>query len=223
MFDKAVRLCPYYNASRAIPEMAAAKWITVNTSLLRIAIARTDRENTRGLSLQLRHNGRDGASNHQPHGCLLNRLFRCGSKKTSKPRVTGLCARNSPVTDEFPAQKASNAENVSIWWRHHGTWLTLRGQMPLYTMLPVAATMLTLKSNMFSSNINWLAMILSVGPRDFTRYQGFLLLKWINLILGWICNNMSGNVWVEITYSFPNFTGCTVGIWEWICNSTHTL
>ena len=26
---------------------------------------------------------------------------------------------NSPVTDEFPAQKASNAENVSIWWRHH--------------------------------------------------------------------------------------------------------
>ena len=29
---------------------------------------------------------------------------------------------NSPVTDEFPAQKASNAENVSIWWRHHAVW-----------------------------------------------------------------------------------------------------
>ena len=41
------------------------------------------------------------------------------SKKTSKLRVTGLCAWNSPVTDEFPAQMASNAENVSIWWRHH--------------------------------------------------------------------------------------------------------
>ena len=26
---------------------------------------------------------------------------------------------NSPVTGEFPAQKASNAENASIWWRHH--------------------------------------------------------------------------------------------------------
>ena len=26
---------------------------------------------------------------------------------------------NSPVTGEFPAQMASNAENVSIWWRHH--------------------------------------------------------------------------------------------------------
>ena len=27
---------------------------------------------------------------------------------------------NSPGTGEFPAQMASNAENVSIWWRHHG-------------------------------------------------------------------------------------------------------
>ena len=42
------------------------------------------------------------------------------SKKTSKPRVTGLCAGNSPETGEFPAQMASNTENVSIWWRHHG-------------------------------------------------------------------------------------------------------
>ena len=39
--------------------------------------------------------------------------------KTSKLRVTGLCAGNSPETGEFPAQMASYAENVSIWWRHH--------------------------------------------------------------------------------------------------------
>ena len=43
-----------------------------------------------------RHNDHDGVSNHQPHGCLLNRLFRRRSKKTSKLRVTGLCAGNSP-------------------------------------------------------------------------------------------------------------------------------
>ena len=55
----------------------------------------------------------------KPHVCLLNRLFGRRSKKTSKLRVTGLCARNSPGTGEFPAQRASNAENVSIWWRHH--------------------------------------------------------------------------------------------------------
>ena len=40
------------------------------------------------------------------------------SKKTSKLRITGLCAWNSPVTGEFFAQRASNAENVSIWRRH---------------------------------------------------------------------------------------------------------
>ena len=59
-----------------------------------------------------RHNGRDGVSNHQPHHCLFNRLFKRRSKKTSKLRVTGLCAGNSPATAEFPTQMTSNAENV---------------------------------------------------------------------------------------------------------------
>ena len=71
------------------------------------------------LPLQWHHNEDDGVSNHQPHDCLFKHLFRQRSKKTSKLRVTGLCAGNSPVTSEFPAQMASNAENVSIWWRHH--------------------------------------------------------------------------------------------------------
>ena len=73
-------------------------------------------------SLRWRHNGRDSVSNHQPHDCLLNRLFRRRSEKTSKLCVTGLCAGNSPGTGEFPAQMASYAENVSIWWRHHVLW-----------------------------------------------------------------------------------------------------
>ena len=72
------------------------------------------------VPLRWRHNGDDSVPNHQPHDCLLNQLFRCRWKKTSKLRVTGLCAGNSPGTGEFPAQMASNAENVSIWWRHHG-------------------------------------------------------------------------------------------------------
>ena len=69
--------------------------------------------------LQWRHNERDGVLDHQPHDCLLKRLIRRRSKKTSKPRVTGPCAGNSPGTGEFPAKRASNVENVSIWWRHH--------------------------------------------------------------------------------------------------------
>ena len=71
------------------------------------------------VSLQWRHNERDGVWNHQPDDCLLIRLFRRRSKKTPKLRVTGLCEGNSPVICEFPAQRASNAENVPIWWRHH--------------------------------------------------------------------------------------------------------
>ena len=66
--------------------------------------------------LQWRHNERDGVSNLDR---LLKNLFGRRSKKTSKLRVTGLCEGNSPVTVEFPAQRASNSENVSIWWRHY--------------------------------------------------------------------------------------------------------
>ena len=56
-------------------------------------------------ALQWRHKERDIVSNHQRHDCLLNRLFRRRWKKTSKLRVTGLCAENSPVAGEVPAQR----------------------------------------------------------------------------------------------------------------------
>ena len=55
------------------------------------------------ITLRWHHNDHDGVSNHQPHGCLLNRLFWRRSEKTSN----------------LPAQRASYAENVFIWWRHH--------------------------------------------------------------------------------------------------------
>ena len=80
-------------------------------------------------TLRWHHNGHNRVSNHQPHDCLLNRSFRRTSKKTSKLRVTGLCAGNSPETGEFPAQMASNAENVSIWWRPYDRKLTPWGRV----------------------------------------------------------------------------------------------
>ena len=61
----------------------------------------------------------------QKWGCQLFEMPR--SKKTSKLCVTGLCEGNSPMTGEFLAQRASNVENVSIWWHHHGefyVWIT---------------------------------------------------------------------------------------------------
>ena len=110
--------------------------------------------NTRSSTeLQWRHNGRDGVLDHQLHDCLLNRLFGRRSKKISKLRATGLCAGNSLVTGEFPAQRVSNAENVSIWWRHHDycsllfkwppepqrhvAWRSLLGLLSWWRLIPV--------------------------------------------------------------------------------------
>ena len=45
-----------------------------------------------------------------------------GADKKNHQSSTSLAfvrAGNSPVTGEFPAQMASDVENVSIWWRHH--------------------------------------------------------------------------------------------------------
>ena len=80
-------------------------------------------------SVRWRHNGRYGVSNHQPHDCLLNRLFRRRSKKTSKLRVTGLCAGihrgpvNSPhkwpVTRKmFPFDDVIMSQNGAIGYEN---------------------------------------------------------------------------------------------------------
>ena len=87
--------------------MAMSTYITTSTNCL-------------FSELQWRHNKRDGVSNHRRLDCLLNRLFRRRWNKTSKLRFTGLCAGNSPLIGEFPAQTANNTANVSIWWLHHG-------------------------------------------------------------------------------------------------------
>ena len=65
--------------------------------------------NSQDIALPWRHNEREGASIHRHDDCLLNSLFMCRSKKTWKLSVTGFCAGKSPVTGEFPAQRASNA------------------------------------------------------------------------------------------------------------------
>ena len=41
-------------------------------------------------------------------------VYSGADEKTAKLCVTGLCAGDSPGTGEFPAQRASNAENFSL-------------------------------------------------------------------------------------------------------------
>ena len=70
-------------------------------------------------SLHWRHNDHDGVSNHQPHGCFTQPFIQTQIKETIKaPRHWPLCGEFTGP-GEFPTQRASYAENVSIWWRHH--------------------------------------------------------------------------------------------------------
>ena len=133
-------------------------------------------------TLQWRHNGHDSVSNHQPYDCLLNRLFRRRSKKPSMLCVTGLCAGNSPGTGEFPAQMASNAKNVSIWWRHHDV-----SRLENNFVLQFKCTVV------FFEGPNWKYVITDSGDEwlddepmmtqftyPYMRHQGPLLLRWFN-------------------------------------------
>ena len=49
-------------------------------------------------------------------------------KETSKLHITGHCVGNSPGTGEFPTQRASNAERISIWRRHHDFIYSSQGE-----------------------------------------------------------------------------------------------
>ena len=74
-------------------------------------------------SLQWRHNGRDSVSNHQPHIVFSTVYSDAVQRKLQAPRHWPFCGEfnGDRWIDEFPAQMASNAENISISWRHHAT------------------------------------------------------------------------------------------------------
>ena len=74
------------------------------------------------IPLHWRDHERNGVSNHEPHDCFLNRLFRRRSNKTSK--LASLAFVWWPMNS--PSQRAKNAENVSIWWRLHANMVNVR-------------------------------------------------------------------------------------------------
>ena len=86
--------------------ITVSMWI----SIVQIEPTATNIDIVKLEALQWHYNKRDGVSAHRHLDCLFNRLFKRRSEKTSKLRVTGLSTGNSPVTDEFPVQSASDAE-----------------------------------------------------------------------------------------------------------------
>ena len=84
-------------------------------------------------TLQWRHNGLDVVSNHHPHDCLRNRLFRRRSKETPKLCTIGLCARNSPHKGQkrgkcFHLMASSCSASVIhvhyVWFRRLNAYMT---------------------------------------------------------------------------------------------------
>ena len=128
-------------------------------------------------ALQWRHNGRNGVSNHQPRDCLLNRLFRRRSKKTPKLRVTGLCVGNSPVTGEFPTLMASNAENVSIWWRHHGN-LCLVNQIEFWVPSHHHRTACVWAALYLGNRLSYLEFTVHLGIIYFIKFAANFICIW---------------------------------------------
>ena len=78
-------------------------------------------------------------------------VYQTQIKENIKARVTGLCAGNSPVTGEFPTQRASNAKNVSIWWRHHGKKYTDNPPLTKAQYRKVSNTRRTKSQNLIAS------------------------------------------------------------------------
>ena len=139
-------------------------------------------------TLRWRHIKRDGISNHQPHDCLLNCLFRLRLKETSKLCATGLCAGNLTVT----GKRASNVENVSIWWCHHDVkinqqllwiycqhqlmwlcWIVLTqwgwDNMAAISQMTLSNTISLMKMLEFWSNFHW---------SSFLRVQSIIFKHW---------------------------------------------
>ena len=82
----------------------------------------------------------NGFSHHRHLDCLLNRFLRRRWMKTSKLRATGLCEGNSSVTGEFPTQRTSKEEHISIWSRHHGIRMTFRLPHFSYALIALKRT-----------------------------------------------------------------------------------
>ena len=187
------------------------------------------------LMLRWRHNGLDGVSNHQPHDCSLNRLFRRRSMSSSKLRVTGLYARNSPVTavnsshkwpvtrKMFPLddviiscwflrnkQKLLEVRScLHIWWTHKNQLSTQRVRAG--GTMRVTSPFLHIVHHWcsYADDLLFGCTFLSVVNILSHFYQHGL-----NLIATWLNIPMSD----EIMYPFPSFSRCAIEVWHWISN-----
>ena len=133
------------------------------------------------------------------------------SKKTSKLRVAGLCAGNSPVTGEFPTQMASNVENVSIWWCHHEKSELITFEASLYIIYMVYWEILQTHHDKYSSCHSGTKLIL-----NHYEYRNMLhnSVKFKLQLKKYICSNSIHwynikTIWIIVPFTGEIFTCIT--------------
>ena len=133
--------------------------------------------------LQWRHIDHDGVWNHQPHGCLLNCLFRRRSKKTPKLRVTGLCVGNSPGPVNSPhkepvTQKMFPFDDVLMQGWKEAQPRVVHYQIPKQQIFSMLSHMLSFRKNVIicplrTSDI--FPIVIMLVASTFWHQQSYLL------------------------------------------------
>ena len=100
---------------------------------------------------------------------VLNKLT---TKKIQRSALLSLCEGNPSVTGGFPAQRDSNAEHVSIWWRHNATLLTTTSL--IHSRRPLIIVLLVLSPPLSSSWRTCSSSRHRSGPRCFLGHEFWL-------------------------------------------------
>ena len=155
-------------------------------------------------ALEWRHNEHDCVSNHQPHDCLLSRLFRRRSKQTSKLRDTGLCAWNSPVTGEIPAKKGQLRGKYFHLMTSSWSFLSLPQPSRWQGEHTFSFTRVIVARNIYLKQPFWMfflhTKLLLRRTNDFV-WKTSSGTPW-GCLPTWISKYMPRKVWDEITHQF---------------------
>ena len=116
-----------------------------------------------------------GASNHRHLDCLVYNLFGLTTKEALP--VNLFCEEDLSVTSGFSSQKASDAESVSMPWRHEHEWVSLDTEK-----CSLVATRLDLREHQFNT----------LRPRKSCRHFTDDISK---------CIFLSGNLWISLQIS----------------------
>ena len=139
-------------------------------------------------SVHWRHNGCDSVSNHQPHDCLLRQPL---IQTQIKENIKAPCHR--PLCGEFtgdrwiPAQMASNAENVSIWWRHHvciaRDFIMADFTLTVYCSVPMIPVLVK-QTWRISINLSIICLDNTLHPKRYTcGFHFYCALLWYHISL----------------------------------------